>query len=112
MEKRLRNISNLGKNTCLKQTSLKYKSRASPPYHASSCPNEIKDGNDGKKYISKSFKNNSYRWIMYNEGNIKLFISLFDYLNWNIQKENPKKIKLNSYYKKIKESAPYTKFIS
>jgi len=51
-------------NHCEKQTSLKYISRDSPPYPANKCRNEIKEGNDGNIYQSKSNKNGVYRWVL------------------------------------------------
>jgi hypothetical protein len=36
---------------CVKQTTSKYTKRPSPPYPAKECPDKIKEGNDGKKYI-------------------------------------------------------------
>lgn len=47
---------------CEKMKTKKYTSRKSPSYVAMSCPGEIKEGNDGNKYISKQTKNGSYRW--------------------------------------------------
>jgi hypothetical protein len=57
---------------CVKQTSKKYTSRPSPPYSAADCPNQIKTGNDGKKYISMpSYETGIYKWILYSKELIK-----------------------------------------
>lgn len=51
-----------GNSSCLKKTTKKYLSRNSPPFSAQNCPDMIKTGNDGKKYVSVSDKNGIYRW--------------------------------------------------
>ncbi len=51
------------KNHCVKETSSKYKSRPSPPYHANDCKGETKKGNDGQTYISKADKRGIYHWV-------------------------------------------------
>ncbi len=51
------------KNHCVKETSAKYKSRPSPPYHANDCKGETKPGNDGQTYISKADKHGVYHWV-------------------------------------------------
>jgi hypothetical protein len=43
----------------------KYANRNSPPYPANECKGDIKTGNDGNTYISKSNKNGIFRWVLY-----------------------------------------------
>lgn len=52
---------------CLRQTAKKYKTRSSPPFSASDCPNQTKPGNDGKKWVSNSDKRGIYRWTLVSE---------------------------------------------
>jgi hypothetical protein len=57
---------------CVKQTSKKYTNRPSPPYSAADCPNKIKTGNDGKKYISiPSYETGIFKWMLYSKELIK-----------------------------------------
>lgn len=48
--------------SCKKINEKKYLERPTPPYHANDCENLIKNGNDGKKYISLEDKNGVYKW--------------------------------------------------
>ena len=50
---------------CEKQTASKYTKRPSPPYPARECPNKIKVGNDGNKYISLSSVTGIFKWYLY-----------------------------------------------
>jgi hypothetical protein len=50
------------KDSCVKQSLKKYKTRNSPPYPANKCCGKTKKGNDKKMYISKK-KGNSCRWL-------------------------------------------------
>lgn len=59
--KRVKSV-NLDKS---KQTSEKYISRKSPPYHASAWCGSKKRGNDGNWYFSKLMPNGSCRWVKY-----------------------------------------------
>jgi hypothetical protein len=52
---------------CSELRDRKYKTRPSPSYHANLCKGEVKDGNDGDKYISAPDKNGIYRWKKINE---------------------------------------------
>lgn len=54
-------------SNCIKSTLKKYKSRNSPPYPANDCPNQIKHGNDGNKYISIEDKNGIFKWHLNNK---------------------------------------------
>lgn len=57
---------------CNRQISNKYTSRPSPPYPANQCENQIKIGNDGKKYISLcSFETGICKWVKYSKELIK-----------------------------------------
>lgn len=47
---------------CVKQTTKKYTSRASPAYPGTACCGEIKKGNDGQMYESRKAENGSCRW--------------------------------------------------
>lgn len=40
----------------------KYAKRPSPPYPANECPNQIRIGNDGNEYVSKSDKRGIFAW--------------------------------------------------
>ena len=48
---------------CIKQNTMKYKSRSSPPYSAMDCQGKVMIGNDGATYISKPDKRGIYRWV-------------------------------------------------
>jgi len=53
---------------CSKQTTKKYTTRPSPAYPANECPNVIKTGNDGKKYISlSSLETGVFKWVLYSK---------------------------------------------
>lgn len=59
-------IRRISKEKCIQQTTKKYVSRPSPPYHASSCLGKIKKGNDGLMYVSRIGINYSpARWMKY-----------------------------------------------
>jgi hypothetical protein len=53
---------------CVEQSTAKYVGRPSPAFPANECCNEIKEGNDGKMYISKRASNGVYRWVLYHGG--------------------------------------------
>ena len=48
--------------SCIKQTALKYFHRPTPPYNAEDCKDQIKMGNNGKKYKSELDLDGVYRW--------------------------------------------------
>jgi len=48
--------------SCIKQTAKKYKNRLLPPYNAEDCKGQIKEGNDGKLYISERDLDDVYKW--------------------------------------------------
>jgi hypothetical protein len=48
--------------SCIKKNKSKYLNRPSPPYPANECCGEVKEGNDGNKYISKK-TGGVCRWV-------------------------------------------------
>ena len=61
--------------SCIKQTALKYIHRPTPPYNAEDCKDQIKMGNNGKKYKSELDLDGVYRWkivIVENAGLAKM----------------------------------------
>ena len=50
---------------CTRRVTKKYKTRVSPPYSAVDCTGKKQKGNDGRMYISKSYKRGVYRWVVY-----------------------------------------------
>jgi hypothetical protein len=58
-------------SSCKKETSKKYLTRKSPPYHAKDCKDIVKLGNDGQSYISESDKRGVYKWNKYNKNKTK-----------------------------------------
>jgi hypothetical protein len=55
---------------CEKSNNKKYAMRNSPPFPANKCKEMIKEGNDGKEYISKKDKNGIYKWTLHVEKKI------------------------------------------
>ena len=61
IKKRIKRIKR-SKNSCIKQSLKKYKTRNSPPYPANKCCGKIKKGNDKKMYVSKK-NGSSCKWL-------------------------------------------------
>ena len=49
---------------CLRRTTKKYRTRSSPPFSATDCPDQTQTGNDGKSYVSRPDKRGVYRWVL------------------------------------------------
>jgi hypothetical protein len=89
-------------NRCVKQTSKKYTSRPSPPYPANECINQIKIGNDGKKYISlKSFELEISKWYVYSKELLQKR-KLEQERRYNEWKQNMKSLEINKARRRSK----------
>ena len=67
---------------CIKEKSLKYTSRDSPPYSANKCFNLIRRGNNNLLYKSVPNKKGVYRWIkIKNTSNVNKKLTLKELKN-------------------------------
>ena len=74
---------------CVRQTTLKYRRRPSPPYPANKCPTGSKRiGNDGLKYVAKADKNGINRWTVISK---KKSAKKKSPENKSLRKKSPKK---------------------